>query len=284
MYKFTCDDLSLDKIADSGQTFRFVKIDDGSIPAYSHYLIPAFGRCLDIEQDSISFIAHCSEKEWNSIWKEYFDLTTDYHVIEKLIRDSKDSYLIECYEYGKGIRILKQDLWEMLISFVISQNNNIKRIAGSIEKLCNAYGPESLFSVKNEASLAKNIPKAFPSVFEVPDEAWDDTTLGLGYRNEYLRGIFAMIKENPYLLETLKSMDYENAYKELLSVKGIGSKVANCICLFGLHHVAAFPVDTHIKQILNAHYPNGFDLEYYEGVAGIVQQYMFYHKLKSGNK
>lgn len=265
--------LNLKQIADSGQTFRFKLIDE--TPKSITYGITAFGKYLELCQLGNTFSSTCSQEDWDQTWQSYFDLQTDYQKIGQLILNSGDSYLKECYEYGQGVRILRQDLWEMLVSFIISQNNNIKRIAGSIEKLCQRYG--------TPIAPEKDI-YAFPTPYQIDSAEFFDTSLGLGYRSEYLKNIFEYIKENPDYLSKLKTMDYEKSMESLLSLKGVGPKVANCICLFGLHHVSAFPIDTHVKQILSAHYPNGFDFNAYEGVAGILQQYMFYHKLTAGRK
>ena len=110
---------------------------------------------------------------------------------------------------------------------------------------------------------------------------FNDRALGLGYRDEYLADMYGYAAADPDFPGRLKAMDNEQALNELKQFKGIGNKVANCVCLYGLHQVDAFPIDTHIKQILKSHYPDGFDFERYEGVAGIVQQYMFYHKINA---
>lgn len=264
MYEIDIENLDLEQIAISGQCFRFRPLGE------KHYLIPAFDRCLEIKQEGNHIRAMCSAAEWKELWQEYFDISTDYAAIGRLILTSEDEYLKECYHSGSGVRILRQELWEMVVTFMISQNNNIKRIAGSVEKICGLYG--------KPLSGYKDI-YTFPSPFDVPAEAFDNTELGLGYRDEYLRELFELVRKSPEFLEELSGMDTGQAMERLLAVKGIGKKVASCICLFGLHRVEAFPIDTHVKQILKEHYPLGFDFERYEGVAGIVQQYMFYNKL-----
>ena len=106
--------------------------------------------------------------------------------------------------------------------------------------------------------------------------------MGFGYRAGYLKEIYAYAEENPKWLDSLRNLGYDEAMNCLLERKGIGKKVANCICLFGLHHVEAFPIDTHVKQFLQEYYSDGFDFERYEGVAGIIQQYLFYYELIKG--
>ncbi len=258
------ENMDLKQIADSGQCFRWNGIDE------NRYEITAFGRCLNIEQDGCRFVCDCTQEEWDGIWSSYLDMETDYSGIGRKIEDSGDEYLKEAYRYGRGIRILRQELWETLISFIISQNNNIKRIRGSIEAICE----KAALPVKNAPGKYR-----FPSPSDVDREFFNDRSLGLGYRDGYLADMYEYAAGHPDFLDSLKRMDKEEAFECLLSFKGIGRKVANCVCLFGLHHVDAFPIDTHIKQILDRHYPEGFDYERYRGYAGIVQQYMFYHKI-----
>lgn len=285
MYKMEIPNMDLAQIAQSGQCFRFREItpadSDVVKPSESTYELVAFGRHLTITQSKPSsclynpnhpstFSFSINKEEWNNIFSYYFDINTNYEEIGKMINTSDDDYLKECYKYGAGIRILRQDLWEMIVTFMISQNNNIKRITNSVELLCKACGKKTINSSSHYS---------FPRPEDAPLEVFDDPSMGFGYRAEYLRDIFDFTKNNPEWLHELSGMDYQNAMASLLVRKGIGPKVANCICLFGLHHIDAFPVDTHVKQILNMHYPNGIDLTKYNGAAGIIQQYMFYHKI-----
>ena len=251
------------QICNSGQCFRWKEEEDGSVS------LIAFGRKLCIQKEETGFSFSTSDKEWDEIWKDYFDLSTDYKKVGKLICDNGDPHLKECYEEGRGIRILKQDLWETVVSFVISQNNNIPRIKKSIEKLCEA-----------SALPAVGGGYRFPRPEEIDKDIFSDASMGFGYRADYLRKLCEFAENEPDWLDGLKKMDYNNALDALLKIKGIGKKVANCICLFGLHHVGAFPVDTHVKQLLDKYYKDGLDLGPYEGYAGIIQQYLFYAEIK----
>ena len=244
--------MNLHQIANSGQCFRWQQINDNT------YKIPAFGRELIISQDGNTFILSCDENEWNSLWRNYFDLDTDYNEVENIIMESNDDFLKAAYQFGSGIRILRQDLWEVIISFIISQNNNIPRIRKSIQKLCDEVGGR------------------FPNYEEVMDMNLSDK--GLGYRDKYLVDAshwwVALGKYDTWMAEHDKNMK-----QYLLEVKGIGNKVADCICLFGLHHLEAFPIDTHIKTILDREY-NGEMPEWVQNkYAGLFQQYIFYYKL-----
>ena len=262
----TINNMDLAQIAGSGQCFRWNRICEDT------YEIIAYDRYLTIKQDGHDFELSCDEEEWNTIWSAYLDTGTDYARIGRGIELSDDEYLKAAYEYGQGIRILRQDLWETLISFIISQNNNIKRIRGSIEAIC----------VKAALSLANDGPPGkyrFPKPQELDRDFFNDKSLGLGYRDSYLADLYEYAALNSDFPGRLKEMDNKEAFLELKSFRGIGDKVANCVCLFGLHHIDAFPIDTHIKQILAGHYPKGFDFVKYKGHAGIIQQYMFNYKL-----
>ncbi len=251
-------------ICDSGQCFRWRKFDDNRVR------VVAFGRVLDILKTEIGYEVDCEESEWNDIWAPYFDMDTDYAHVESLIRNFKDNHLVEAFEKGFGIRILKQDLWEVIVSFLISQNNNISRIKNSIEALCKTAGK------KIDGYDAEY---AFPGPCDISKDFFCENNLGLGYRVPYLEEMFEYARNNPEWLSYLENLSYEQARAELLKRKGIGPKVADCICLFGLHHIEAFPIDTHVKQLLLKYYPDGFDHEYFKGVAGIVQQYLFYYEI-----
>lgn len=266
------DHFDLDLIANSGQCFRWKKICDNPVS----YEIIHKGHYLKMSQLSSSstntkqFELSCDQDTYENIWKNYFDEDTDYVSIEKSIYASNDSHLIECFEKGFGIRILRQDLWEMIVSFLISQNNNIKRISNSIEAICKKAG---LPSVENPEAFR------FPEPDDVDPDFFNDSSLGLGYRVPYLMEIYRYGKQNPNWLNGLKAMTFDEAYKELLSHLGIGPKVSNCICLFGLHHTQAFPIDTHIKQLLNKYYDGHFDTDRFPDFAGIIQQYLFYYEI-----
>ena len=153
-----------EQICDSGQCFRWNKEGDGSVS------LIAFGKKLIMKKEEEGFSFSTDDKEWNEIWTDYFDLDTDYGCIGDKIELFGDSHLKECYKAGSGIRILKQDLWETVVSFIISQNNNIPRIRGSIEKLC------SYCDLPAEGGGFR-----FPGPSEIPIEVFDDKTMGFGF-------------------------------------------------------------------------------------------------------
>lgn len=261
------DHFNPNMIMESGQCFRW-KSKESSADTYEiihkgHYLL------LTDLKDSIEL--SCSEAEYHDIWADYFDMSTDYNAIEKSIFDFNDAHLIESFRKGNGIRILRQDLWEIIVSFLISQNNNIKRIRNSIDLICQKA---ALPTIENPQAFR------FPLPGEVDSEFFNDKALGLGYRDVYLQDIYSLAKEQPSLITKLPGLNYENACKELLKFNGVGPKVANCICLFGLHHTEAFPIDTHIRQLMDKYYNGYFPYEKFKGTAGIIQQYLFYYEIK----
>ncbi len=259
MVEIVSENFDLGQIDESGQCFRWRKLEG------DHFVIPAFGVELEIAQERISgsemlVRAQCTPEKWQELWHGYFDLDYDYGAVGRAVMDSDDEYLRRVDAKGQGIRILRQDLWEMIISFMISQNNNIPRIRKSIEKICALCSSDG----------------HFPSPQEMDPGMFDDASLGLGYRAEYLKGMVTYAAEHGDFPGVLKTMDFTAAGELLMGFKGIGKKVAGCIRLFGLHDIGAFPIDTHIKKVLAREYPGGFDESRYPGFAGILQQYMFY--------
>lgn len=282
MYRIQINHMDLDQIARSGQCFRFEK-KEGHGDIFS---IAAAGNYVEAVKEDDSFLFSCEEEEFHRFWAGYFDLEADYGGYKSHV-DSQDTYLKEAVKWGWGVRILKQDLWEILITFLISQNNNITRIRNSVKKLCTQFGEEKQgkgLTLLADGSFMEE--ERIYYTFPTPQALKAAGTIGLssmslGYRDKYILSVAEFASEpegNAWLMELLDA-DYSKAHEMLLKQYGIGKKVADCVCLFGLHHVGAFPIDTHVKQILESHYPQGFPLERYQGYAGILQQYMFYYKL-----
>ena len=246
--------MNLHQIANSGQCFRWQQINNNT------YKIPAFGRELTISQDGNTFILSCDENEWNSLWGNYFDLETNYDEVENVIMNTNDNFLKAAYEFGSGIRILRQDLWEAIVSFIISQNNNIPRIKKSIESLCDEVGGK------------------FPNCMEILNMNLCDK--GLGYRDKYLKDAASwwiqMIEDNR---SETKLKCAKQPQKHLLEIKGIGNKVADCICLFGLHRLDSFPIDVHIKRIIDREYKGELPKWTSGKYAGLFQQFVFFYEI-----
>ncbi len=258
--------MDLKQICYSGQCFRMNQLEENK------YELVAGDHYLEIEQAGQEFSFFCEEEEFETIWNYYFDLETDYERIKNSV-EKTDSYLTKAVESGKGIRILRQDLWEMLITFIVSQQNNIPRIRKCISLLCKTYG-QKMYNKKGEVYYSFPTPEALAKARE------EDLRLcNLGYRSRYIKKTACSVVNNEICLSKLYEMNHTEARSELLKFYGVGNKVADCICLFALHHIEAFPVDTHIRQVLEREYPNGFPFERYKGYAGILQQYIFYYEI-----
>lgn len=266
MIQLTKDNFDLSQICQSGQCFRMTKESDDT------YSVIAGERYLEAERQGNSCIFHCDESEFENFWKDYFDLDSGYEAYIAQIPKT-DAYLQRAASFGSGIRILRQDLWEMIVSFLISQQNNITRIRKCIQNICCQYGEEKI-NVKGQTYYA--FPK--PDILAKLDE---DALMecNLGYRSKYVVRSAKSIVSGEMDLDELCGMPYYEARTNLLKLCGVGEKVADCICLFALHHLQAFPVDTHIKQAIAGHYPQGFPDDLYKGYQGVMQQYIFYYEL-----
>lgn len=259
-------DFDLEQIAGSGQCFRMNCYDD------INYRIIARDKYLKISQRGDWFDFYCSEEEFQGFWEHYFDLHTDYASYKACI-DPKDDYMQKAASAGSGIRILHQDLWEMIVTFIISQRNNIPRIKKIVESLCKEFG-------EKKVSDNKELYDAFPTAQRISELTLEDLKpCSLGYRDRYLLDSAKAVASGEFDLDMFLNLNYEESKVMLMKLSGVGTKVAECISLFALHHIDAFPIDTHIQSILADHYENGFPFERYQGFAGILQQYAFYYDI-----
>lgn len=257
---------NLEQICRSGQCFRMNQIAD------NRYSVIAGQEYLEVEQQEGECRFYCEEEAFESFWKVYFDLEGDYHACIGRI-DPGDAYLMQAAAFGEGIRILKQELWEMIVSFLISQQNNIVRIRRCIQNICEGYGE------KRENGYG-GIYYGFPTAGTLAELDEDDLkACNLGYRSKYVVRTAKSVACGETDLEAIYRLPYDGARRELLKLYGVGEKVADCICLFALHHLQAFPVDTHIDQALRNHYKRGFPNRKYQGMQGVMQQYIFYYEL-----
>lgn len=266
MIKYTGNYFDAGQIHRSGQCFRMFELKDG------HYAVCAADKYTEVLKCDDGWQFACSDDDFENFWKHYFALDENYEVYRAKI-NPKDSYLTAAAGFGSGIRILNQDLWEMVITFLISQQNNIPRIRKCIESLCTHYG-------KQAVSENGNVYYTFPEAEALCAASEDDLrALNLGYRSKYIAKTARDVAGSCFDLEMVKTLSYNEAKKALLGLYGVGTKVADCICLFGLHHMSAFPVDTHIKQVLDREYKKGFPFRRYSGCQGLMQQYIFYFDL-----
>lgn len=269
MIKLHIPDFDIDQIAQSGQCFRFYKIAEGQ------YTLIAGGRFLELKQQGSDVSFSCTEEEFDIVWRRYFDLDADYGRYKRAVA-KRDHYLQAAVAAGGGLRILRQELWETIVCFIISQQNNIPRITKCVENLCLLFG---------EACHNKNgkVYYAFPTPSQLASGTIEALApVRLGYRARYILAAARQVVSGEVDLDAIRHMKYDEAKVELMKLTGVGLKVAECICLFALHHIDAFPVDTHIRQMLDHHYPKGFPLSRYRGFAGVMQQYAFYYELGLG--
>lgn len=262
------ENLNIEQIAVSGQCFRMNKIDQ------NRYGVIAYGKYIELEQiDDNTVNFHCSEKEFYEIWEDYFDLQYDYKKVVDRLLAGEDEFLQKAAEYGKGIRILKQEPFEALISFIISQNKNIPAIKNCIEAICKKYGERKIIEGNKQVEYY-----TFPSPKVLAQAEREDLRkLKTGYRDAYIIRAAKAVYQGEVHLDELKMCSHEEAVEALKGIHGVGNKVANCVSLYGLHHIEAFPIDIWIKRVLKEIYNNHFTLDQYQGYAGIVQQYMFYY-------
>ena len=269
------------KIADSGQAFRIKVIDN------CHVELVAYGRYLQIAKtgkDTYAF--SCTEKEFNNIWKNYLDLSRDYEAIVRSI-DENDNYLMDAARFGYGIRILKQDVFETTISYIISQRRSIPSITTSVERISKLCGKKI-----DTPKLGKPFTKplcddyyAFPTPEELNSlsfEKLEDT--GVGYRAPYISRAAEEFANGKLSPEELDKLSDEALYKALTGMYGVGTKVANCIMLFAFARTGRFPVDVWIQRIENNYYGGHFDCTPYPDTAGIMQQFMFYYERRKDSE
>lgn len=266
-------------IFECGQCFRWNVEEDGS------YTGVIKDNVLNVkkEKNKIIFKGICKENIIK-VCTEYFDLDTNYEAIKSTL-SKVDDYLKESIEYGEGIRILNQDLWETLISFIISANNNIPRIKGIIERISKAYGNEMMYEDKTYYT--------FPTPEQLGKATIEDLRkLGLGFRDKRVHDTTQMVLNGDINLEKLKKeKNVGNLREKLLTLPGVGPKVADCIMLFGLKRFEVFPIDVWVRRVMNDLYIKNEDEtkvnkkeieklaeQKYSNLAGLAQQYLFYWK------
>lgn len=257
-------DFDIAKIAASGQCFRLNQTGENA------YTLIAYGRVLSIERlvsGGVRFF--CTNEEWDSVWRLYFDMETDYAAIRAAV-DPNDSYLTAAAAYGAGIRIVRQDPWETLISFILSQRKNIPAIRRCVEAICARFGEP----VPGEADH-----RAFPDAKRLAEaESGCLSGCALGYRERYVRSAAQMAASGELDLRRLAVLPDDALFEALVQVPGVGKKVADCTMLFGFHRLDRFPVDVWIERVLAREYPEGFPFSRYAGSEGVLQQYIFYYE------
>lgn len=277
------ESFNLIHIFECGQCFRWNKEADGSYTGVIKHGV------INVKQRENDFVFHgmcCGNIE--EIINNYFDLQTSYTKLKKKL-SSIDEYMKESINFGNGIRILNQDLWECIISFIISANNNIPRIKKIIEKISQNYGKKIVWNNKDYYT--------FPTPQELSHASIEDLrSLGLGFRDKRVYTTTKMIIDNIVNLDLLKKSNDSNYIKEeLLKLDGVGEKVGDCIMLFALKRFDVFPIDVWVRRVMNDLYIHNENEEKvnkkeikklaeekFLSVPGLAQQYLFYWKREEG--
>ncbi|WP_024832517.1 DNA-3-methyladenine glycosylase family protein [Ruminiclostridium josui] len=271
LYVKNVKDFNLTHIFDCGQCFRWIRQDDGS------YRGIAGGRLVNVSYNNeILCITNSTERDFIDIWYEYFDLGTDYSKIKSILE--QDEIMKEAIKTGWGIRLLKQDFWEMLISFIISANNMIPRIMKTVDTLSALRG-KCIDSSLNAFSFPDAEALASMSLEEIQQ-------CKAGFRCKYIHKTSALMAQGFLTEEHLRSMDTAAARKALMKLPGVGPKVADCILLFSGLKYDVFPIDVWVKRVMEELYlkkESGlkeiqqFASKQFGDLTGYAQQYLFYH-------
>ncbi len=245
-----------------GQCFRWQEREDGRFHGVAH------GRHISLSQGDGFVTLHDIAEEDIPLWEDYFDISTDYAGI--ITRLSADKTLSEACKGSGGIRLLRQEPFETLISFIISQNNNIPRIAGIIGRLCESFGTEI------EGGYA------FPTAKQLDGITPDDLApLRAGFRARYIADAVSKVNCGAVDFDMIRALPVAEAREQLKTIVGVGDKVADCVLLFGFAKHDAFPKDVWVKRLMAEFYPEGLP-ECTKGVEGIAQQYLFDYVRNNG--
>lgn len=267
-------DFSIEQTLECGQCFNFEKISE------MEYVVIARGRMLHIRQEKHDLLLYgTKQKEEVQLWIDYFDLERDYSKIKSYLA-REDSSLQEAMKEKSGIRILNQEFYETLLSFIISQSKNISHIKQIVQTLSRRFGTPL-------GELNKKTYFSFPSVDILRGLTEEDfRECKTGFRAPYLVDAVLKLREGNLIEEQLRTFSVEEAGERLMSIRGVGIKVASCVLLYGLGHREAFPVDVWIKRIMEALYFKkevpakeiySFAAERFGEYGGYAQQYLFYY-------
>lgn len=260
-------DFSLPDTLDCGQCFRWNPAPEEE----NTYQGIALGHPLKItcQGEGEFFFHNTTEEEFYRLWAPYFDLYQDYNTVKRQL--CQDPVLGEAAQYAPGIRVLRQDGWEALCSFIISQNNNIKRIKGIVERLCQCFG-----------TPLEGGGYAFPTAQQMAGLTVEDLApLRCGFRAKYLIDAAQKVAQGTVDLGTLGELPYQEAKEYLMQIKGVGPKVADCALLYGFYRLEAFPMDVWMKRAMAQLFPQGLP-ECAKEYGGIAQQYIFHYARTSG--
>ena len=261
------DDFDLEKIIDSGQCFRGKCLEDESyrfISGDSAIYIRSEDREAGV------YTVSCDQKSWETIWFSFFDLERCYSEIA-VLESGKHEFVDQAIAHGRGVRLLRQDPWEMLLTFIISQRKSIPAIIKSVEALSEKYGHDI---VTEQERL-----KAFPSPEEMKEATAEElAACGLGYRVKYILDAIQKVNSGELNLKAIAKLPDDVLLEKLQAVMGVGIKVANCIALFAYGRTACVPVDVWIFRAIEKECGGVSPFSLYGENAGIIQQYIFYYE------
>ena len=266
-------------IFECGQCFRWIKQEDDS------YTGVAMGKVINVKQEGNKiYLDNTTKEDFDNIWYDYFDLGRDY---ESMVNTLKvmDEHLEKATEFGEGIRILKQDGWEMLISFIISANNRIPMIQRAINNLSKNIGTY-IGEYKNQEYYA------FPTPQQLNKATIEEIrACSTGFRDKYIKSTAQIVNDENIDVLEYRKLPTAECLKELLKFNGVGPKVADCIALFGMQKYDTFPVDVWVKRVMQEFYVEEdlsltkirkFGIEKFGDLAGFAQQYLFYYAREFG--
>ncbi len=259
------DDFDMEKIAQSGQCFRVRHMDDSS-----WRFITGDNVVYIRDEGDHQFSVSCGKKDWEDIWFPYFDLGRNYSGIYVSERE-KNGFTRKAMDYSRGLRVLRQDPWETLITFIISQRKNIPAISSAVETLAARYG--------HRIETGRETLCSFPSPEELSNA--DEAALrecSLGYRAPYIADAVRRVADGESDLDAISSLNDEDLLTELQKIRGVGKKVANCVALFAYSRTGCVPVDVWISRAINEDCNGESPFPEFGENAGIIQQYVFYYE------
>lgn len=258
-YILKINNFDLTQTLDCGQAFRWRETTPQKFSGIAH------GRRLEISREKDGLILHdVSSEEFEKIWKKYFDLERDYEILQKIFSESGE-HLKNAVEFSPGLRLLRQDAWETLISFILSQNSNIPRIKKMIEGLCENFGKKLPCG-----GYVFPAPEALASLSEA-----DLAPVRLGYRSAYVIDAARRVCGGEINLREAEAFPSDELAAHLQKIRGVGPKVAECVLLYGFGRTERYPRDVWIRRAMARFFPQGFPPEIKN--YGIAQQYLFHY-------
>lgn len=273
------DGFDVTKTFDCGQCFRFEPVTNSHHE--QEFAGVAYGKMISVAQDGDTlYIYNSDEADFYNIWQSYLGLDVDYErICEDIISRSDNAALREAVRVGQGIHILRQQYWETVCSFIISQNNNIPRIKKIIAALSEKYGEKIDARGMERHGAPEGVAYAFPTAESLRDAGVDNIfALKTGFRAKYIVDAAQKCTDGTVELEKIRALPTAEAAEVLKRIKGVGDKVAACSLLFGFDKTDAFPVDVWIKKVIARYFGEGFTAELLGPYAGVAQQYLFYYE------